>query len=429
MLTWRTKMEHVGDVFMRIGFISTRLNGTDGVSLEVEKWDNVLRRMGHETFYCAGELGGYAAGGTLIPLLHFNHQSILALGRRAFGPNGDESPDAVIDDIYRIADEIRPPLRDFIRKNKLDLIIVQNALTIPMNLPLGVALTGLIAELGINTIAHHHDFYWERDRYQAARILRLLDTNFPARLPTIRHVVINSIAQKRLLARRGIESVVIPNVFDYSTPPPGIDEYNRDFRQAIGLREDDLFVLQPTRIIRRKGIEMAIELVHRLRTPCAKLVITHSATDEGLDYWRWLQSEARMMGVDMRLVDDLIRPERTMEDGQKRYSLWDAYVHADFVTYPSMYEGFGNALLEAMYFKKLIVINRYPVYNADIRPLGFEFVELDGFVSEEAVEMTRELLAKPDVVRMMTEKNFEIARQHFSLEVLEEKLRQVLASF
>jgi len=126
--------------------------------------------MGHETFYCAGELGGYAAGGTLIPLLHFNHQSILALGRRAFGPNGEESPDAVIDDIYRIADEIRPPLRDFIRKNKLDLIIVQNALTIPMNLPLGVALTGLIAELGINTIAHHHDFYWERDRYQAARI-------------------------------------------------------------------------------------------------------------------------------------------------------------------------------------------------------------------------------------------------------------------
>ena len=31
---------------MRIGFISTRLNGTDGVSLEVEKWARVLRRMG-----------------------------------------------------------------------------------------------------------------------------------------------------------------------------------------------------------------------------------------------------------------------------------------------------------------------------------------------------------------------------------------------
>ena len=58
---------------MRIGFISTRLSGTDGVSLETEKWSNVLRRMGHETFFCAGELSGYAAGGALLPKLHFTH--------------------------------------------------------------------------------------------------------------------------------------------------------------------------------------------------------------------------------------------------------------------------------------------------------------------------------------------------------------------
>ena len=64
---------------MRVGVISTRLNGTDGVSLEVEKWATVLKRMGHEMYYCAGELGGYAAGGTLIPQLHFDHQSIDAI--------------------------------------------------------------------------------------------------------------------------------------------------------------------------------------------------------------------------------------------------------------------------------------------------------------------------------------------------------------
>jgi len=48
---------------MRIGFISTRLSGSDGVSLEVAKWMRVLRRMGHVCFFCAGELGGYAADG------------------------------------------------------------------------------------------------------------------------------------------------------------------------------------------------------------------------------------------------------------------------------------------------------------------------------------------------------------------------------
>ncbi len=414
---------------MRIGFISTRLNGADGVSLEVGKWATVLQRMGHECYFCAGELGGYAAGGTLIPKLHFKHHSIVALSQRAFGPNREAKPEQIVEDIYAVADEIRPPLRAFICKNNLDAIIVENALAIPMNLPLGVCLMGLIAELNIPTIAHDHDFYWERERYQANAILDLLDAAFPPDLPAIRHVTINSIAQRRLKFRRGIDSVVIPNVMDFETPPPGVDDYNRDFRKALGLSKDDLFVLQPTRVVQRKGIELAIELVQRLETPQAHLFITHSATDEGMDYWHWLQREARLMRVDLQLVDYLVAVQRRMEDGHKVYSLWDAYIHADLVTYPSLYEGFGNALLEAIYFKKLTVVNRYPVYNADIRPLGFEFVELDGFVDDRAVEEVKTLLAKPAEVQRRAEVNYELARQHFSFQMLEKKLRDLFASF
>ncbi len=205
---------------MRIGFISTRLSGTDGVTLEVEKWAKVLARMGHEILFCAGELGDYAEGGVLIPKLNFAEQSIQHLTDDAFGERISVDRDQLIDEIYTTADEIRTPLRRFIRSNRLDMIIVQNALTIPMNLPLGVCLTGLIAELGINTIAHHHDFYWERQRYQTSEILDLLDTTFPAKLESIQHVTINTIAQKRLLARRGIESVVIPNVHDFAAHLP-----------------------------------------------------------------------------------------------------------------------------------------------------------------------------------------------------------------
>lgn len=415
---------------MRVGFISTRLNGTDGVSLEVEKWATVLKRMGHETYYCAGELGGYAAGGTLIPQLHFDHQSILSFGHRAFGEGRSQADAAkLVDDIYETADEIRAPLRNFVRSNHLDLIVVENALTIPMNLPLGITLTGLIAELGLNTIAHHHDFYWERQRYQSNAILDLLDTAFPAKLPSIQHVTINSIAQSRLKERRGIESLVIPNVHDFATPPPPMDKYSSDFRDVLGLGPDDLFILQPTRVIQRKGIELAIELVHRLDMPNKHLYITHRATDEGVEYWRWLKREAGVMKVDLKLIDHLIGTERANSQGHKIYSLWDAYPHADLVTYPSIYEGFGNALLESIYFYRLTVVNRYPVYNADIGPLGFEFIELDGFVDEQAIKQTKDLLQAPDVVKEMTAKNYAIAQEYFSLEVLEKKLGEIIKSF
>ncbi|HSO27857.1 MAG TPA: glycosyltransferase family 4 protein, partial [Anaerolineales bacterium] len=388
------------------------------------------QRLGHDLFYCAGELDEFAQPGTLIEKLHFAHQSIQALTQHAFGigAQAPEDGEAIAGQIYQTADELRAPLRQFIRANRLDLIIVQNALTIPMNLPLGVCLAGLIAELGIRTIAHHHDFFWERQRYQTNNILDLLDTTFPAKLPTIQHVVINSIAQARLKARRGIDSIVIPNVHDFATPPPGIDDYNRDFRRQLGVEPDELFILQPTRVIQRKGITLAIELVNRLHPPHPRLFITHRAGDEGLGYWHWLKREAQVMGVEVQLIDHLIGAERAQMNGHKIYSLWDAYPHADLVTYPSEYEGFGNALLEAVYFKRLTVVNRYPVYNADIRPLGFKFVELDGFVDEHAVEQTRALLSDPAEAQKLAAENYAIAQEHFSLEVLETKLRALLAN-
>ena len=412
---------------MQIGILSTRLNGTDGVSLEVEKWAQVLKRMGHEIFYCAGELGGYAAGGALIPKAYFGHPAILSLTRRAFA--GEEAPERLYEEIQAIADELIPPLRAFVEEKELDLLIVENALAIPMNLPLGVALTELIAELNLPTIAHHHDFYWERQRYQNNRIFDLLDRVFPPDLPSMRHVTINSIAQKRLAARRGIEAVTIPNVHDFAVPPPETDEYSRDVRAAMGLGQDDLFILQPTRVIQRKGIELAIELTHWLDLPHKRMVISHSAGDEGRDYLHWLEREARAMQVDLRMADEQVQPQRGRLNGRKVYSLWDIYPHADLVTYPSLYEGFGNALLEAVYFKRLIIINRYPVYNADIGPLGFRFIELDGFVSEAAVARTAALLRDPAACREMAEHNFALAQAHFSLEVLEETLGSLLETF
>jgi glycosyltransferase involved in cell wall biosynthesis len=413
---------------MRIGFISTRLKGTDGVSLEVEKWSRILSRMGHDVFFCAGELGGYASQGDLIPWMHFQHPAILSLNERAFGGQADQAPVQLMDEIHRIAAEIKPALRQFILANHLDLLVVQNALAIPMNLPLGVCLSELIKENHIAAIAHHHDFFWERTRFQVGGMLEFLDAYFPPHLPNIQHVTINSLAQNRLKARRGIASVIVPNVYDFATPPPGVDEYTLDFREKIGMKGDDLLILQPTRVIQRKGIELSLELVNRLRLPNARLIITHSAGDEGLSYWRWIQHEAACMGAPLFLIDAWIAEQRAIVNQHKQYTLWDAYPHADLVTYPSLYEGFGNALLETVYFKRLAVVNRYPVYVADLAPLGFQFVELEDYVSENAVRQVHQLLHSPEQVRQMTEQNYQIAQEHFSLQILQQKIQNLLSN-
>jgi len=40
----------------RIGYISTRFHGTDGVTLETRKWAQILEAMGHSSYWMAGLL-------------------------------------------------------------------------------------------------------------------------------------------------------------------------------------------------------------------------------------------------------------------------------------------------------------------------------------------------------------------------------------
>jgi len=409
---------------MRVGFISTRLAGTDGVSLETQKWAEVALRLGHQVYYCAGQLEDDAPNPTLIPELHFADAEAVAIGDMVFGQM--EPPDGLEHRLADATESLTAKLHTWLRQSSIDLMVVQNALAIPMHVPLGLALARVIAETGIPTIGHHHDFYWERQRFRLNCIPDLLRSTFPPSLPTMRHVVINSLAQRDLKFFRDLDALVVPNVFDFDTPAPGVDEYNQDFRHALGFSTYDWLFLQPTRVIARKGIDIAFELVRRLRDPRARLIISHHVGDEGMAYYRQLLDRAEAMNVEVHYLAGFIEEQRITRNQRKIYTLWDVYPHADFVTYPTLYEGFGNALLEAVYFRKPLLVNRYSVYVADIEPLGFNFVQVDGWISDESVSEVRRLLDDPDRCQAAVDRNYEIARRHFSYEVLAKALPRLL---
>jgi hypothetical protein len=89
-------------------------------------------------------------------------------------------------------------LYDFVSAFDLDLLILENAVTIPMHIPLGLAITEFIAETGFPAIAHHHDFAWERQRFSVSAVDDYLAMAFPPRLHSINHVVINSEGRRQL---------------------------------------------------------------------------------------------------------------------------------------------------------------------------------------------------------------------------------------
>lgn len=433
-----------------LGFISTRFAGADGVSLETAKWATVLERMGHNCFYFCGECDRPQGKSYLVPEAFYRHPTIDAINqvvysgnwghlheRRRTHPETEElyrdffsiyiRPARITKQVQELKDYFKGHLYKFAHQFRLEMLIVENALAIPINLPLGLALTEFIAETGYPVIAHHHDFYWERQRFMNNSVRDYLAAAFPPNLPSIRHVVINSVQAYQLASRTGLSGMVVPNVMDFDSPPPPPDDYARSARTDLGLAPDQYLILQPTRIIQRKGIEHAIELTRRLGLP-AELVISHAAGDEGSDYEKRVREFAAILNVTVNFESAIVGTRRGLTpDGRKIYTLDDIYPQADLVTYPSAIEGFGNAFLEAIYYKRPLVVNNYSIYEADIKPKGFHVIEFDGFISGQTLEDTRYILTHPEQARKQCEQNYELARRYYSYSMLERRLGLLLS--
>lgn len=398
---------------MRVGMISTRFAGLDGVSLEAAKLAPVIEEAGHELSWFAGELGEEFTPGVEDPRVHFAGEENAALEARAFA-SGTPDP-SVWGEIRWRASSLKPAIRSFLEG--IDVAYVHNSLSIPMQLPFAVAMTEAFEETGVQVVGHHHDFGWEKPRFAQCTVPEVVAEYFPPNLDNMNHGVINSLAQRGLAERTGIKATVLPNILDFErgpTRPAGGTTY----RTAAGIEPDATLLLQPTRIIERKGIESTIRLAAALG-PQAVVAFSHAA-DRDEKYWRRLVELADELAV--RLVYSPAAPEASPESPW----LGDAFEAADLVCFPSIQEGFGNALVETLFFRRPLFVNRYDVYVADIAPMGVQAIEMDGEVTTNVVEQVRALLDSPDAAAAMAEANYAVGLEHMSHHVMRERLLPLL---
>ena len=166
-----------------IGFISTRFSGLDGVSLETLKWEKILTEFNHRCYWFAGELDRDTERCMLVPEAFFQHPHNVELNKALFGAHIRSR--AITDSIHRRKEFLKDKIYRFIEQFNIDLLVAENVLSIPMHIPLGIALTEIIAETGIPTIGHHHDFSWERPRFLHNAIQDIIDMAFPPELPSV----------------------------------------------------------------------------------------------------------------------------------------------------------------------------------------------------------------------------------------------------
>jgi glycosyltransferase involved in cell wall biosynthesis len=372
-------------------------------------------------------------------------------------------------ELYRLANIIEARMRNFVKEKHIDFLVPQNVWSVAVNPAVAIALTNIMRTHKIPALAHNHDFYFERRdgiALTCGTAIELADKYLPPRDALAKHVVINSLGQRQLLERKGIASTVVPNIFDFESPPWVGDDYNRDLRKRIGLRDNDIFILQATRIVTRKGIELAIDFVKALDSPERRaelknrglydgrkftadsrivLVLAGYARDDSTgQYKNLLKNKAESAGVEILFIENLVAERRGRRNGEKIYSLWDTYVHADFVTYPSQWEGWGNQLLEALRARLPVMLFEYPVYSADIKPKGLRVVSLGDTITgrdehglvtvspgiiSAAADRAVDLLTDADLRAKTVDHNFEIGRKYYSMDALHLHLQRLMRSF
>jgi glycosyltransferase involved in cell wall biosynthesis len=342
----------------------------------------------------------------------------------------EERKKEIVDGLEIEGNEVANTLQEIVQERDLDVIVAQNTNAMPMTLLGGIGVHKLAAVKRVATIFHHHDFWWERSRFSHNHIDGLLSRIMPPSDPGLEHVVLSTYAAHILRSLKRVQPRVIPNCEDFDDPV-ALDEYNRDFRSELGFADNDLLILQPTRIVRRKRIEDAVELVGKLvasypdiQNKVRFIVSLYQGDEPDENYVREIIELAERRNVDLHLISERVASKRGKNgDGKKLFTNRDVLANADLVTYLPVWEGFGNAFLEAVAASVPVVISTYLVYKTDLKIMGFKNVEvLDRYddsgkliVDDETIDHVYRVLMDRELRDKMTATNFSIGARHFGM--------------
>jgi len=435
--------------------------GTDGVSLEIQKRTDLLEKLGHQVSICSA----YSWSDFPLPELEFDSGEVRRIMGNLFGRGGigDYQGESELRSAVEASVQVlERELGRIVHSVSPDLIFVHNILSLPVHPAATIALTGLLEKTGIPCAAVHHDVLSEGAYKFTATCpyaQQLLDDYFPPRLPNLSHWVINS-RNRRILAKSSVVAKVIHDTMDfhYQLPEKERSVLRQKLRQFYRIKTADIVLFVGCRLVANKQIELAGYLAASLQKLSEKLIGRSLYNGEiftdansfvlvlaGRPERTFATYRDRVFALFDSLkirylyVGDRVRPLRAEE--QDLYALYpDMYSMADFVLYPTGWEGFGNQLLEAMAAKLPAAVFEYPVFKEDIAPKGTKIVSLgdktkgsddksglarpDEEVLARAAGEIVDLIGSAHEYEKMVVHNFEVGKKHFGFSVLREHLKE-----
>lgn len=239
-----------------------------------------------------------------------------------------------------------------------DVVFTHNVLTMPFDLPLTEALWKLAEEMPhIRWIAWVHDIAACNPDYDCAwhkaPWKRLTQAS-----PHFTYVAVSELRARQFETLTGVKPRVIPNGVNVGSVL-GYEESMGGFVKEHALLEREIVLIQPARLVRRKRIELGMDVVAELRRRGRDAVTLITAADDphnaaGEAYGKELRARRDRLGLRKAV---LFAHARYDNDVGRLYALSDA------LFFPSREEGFGLPVLEA-------ALHRLPIFCTDVEPIN-----------------------------------------------------------
>ncbi len=429
----------------KVIFVHYKTHTLDGVSLEIEHRARIFKNWGWKVFYLTGEdpLEKQAKNIYIIPELKIKNKTNLILNQILFEKtDADENialtffelrKKLIFSKISRVFKKIQP-----------NLVYIHNLFSYACNLPATKALMDLLDQIQTPTLIHAPDFWFTREAFakpQFAFVKNILSQMPPKRDYILGLQVINSLEKKQVERKRRLKADLFADVFDFDQKNPASKKAVQQIREKYKIKNHPL-ILHATRITRRKNIENSLLFSAELQKKIGKkifLLFPNFVESGDEEYAAKLQQMAKTLNINAIWAQKDFALQRNPAKGI--FSFWDAYDVADIITYTSQWEGFGNQLLEAVFFRKILVLFEYPVFKTDIKKQGYKYISLGDKIIKRswrrevpkaclasAAEKTAYFLQKKEKWKKIAEKNFCIAKRHHHIKNLELYLKEKLKS-
>lgn len=231
---------------------------------------------------------------------------------------------------------------------KINVVFIHNILTMHFNIPLIIALKKIIKEDNKRKyIVWCHDLAFS-DNIKNQFFLNLLTE----KIDGVKYVCISEFGKKQIsnlfkLNKKDI--VVIPNgiYFDFL----GLNKLTIEIFNHFDLFNQDLVLLTPARVVRRKNLELGIKIVKELnKTKKTKLIITGPPDLHNPDshfYYNYLINLVNNLNLNNKIIFLYKFRKNKRNIKIDNTIIRDLFLLCDMLLLPSKQEGFGIPILEA----------------------------------------------------------------------------------